>query len=109
MRLVATNKIPAGTEILVNYNYIADQWLDDQAARAVALLADWRFVYHCPACAPIPTDALERIMARQYQAALPDPSVAMTAAERSRHVSRINTYIHLLGSLRIWDDNLANA
>jgi hypothetical protein len=102
-RLTATRAIPAGEEIFVSY--IADHWLVDHTRRVTLLQNGWNFARQCVGCHPpseAQFDADERTAASQYHNSLPKPDAAMTPAELSRHIDRINAFFRLLETLGRW-------
>jgi hypothetical protein len=109
-RLVATTSIPAGTEIL--RNYAPRLWFETLAARSEALLYDYDLTCSCVGCAPplhAQLDESERSLARMYHDNLPDLDVQMTPAETVRHMDRLNAYIRILATLRVWDKKVSHA
>ncbi|KAH7083559.1 hypothetical protein FB567DRAFT_630084 [Paraphoma chrysanthemicola] len=109
IRLVATQNIARDSEIF--FNYIADDWKNTSVLRGNVLQEHWHFACLCTGCAPLqaPLDTIERQMAVAYSNNLPDPAVLPALPEIARHIDRMGTYIHLLGTLGIWDDKLSYA
>jgi hypothetical protein len=94
-RLIATRRIPADTEIRVNY--ISEQWTDVSATRIAALQAQWHFVCTCEGCHPAAQaqiDAGERNSARSYHATLLNPAAGLSVLETTRPIDRLHTHVH---------------
>lgn len=106
-RLVATKNIQAGSEISISY--IANSWLRGRTARAIEL-QHWHFACGCEGCAAgAQIDTHERASARIYQANLLNSLAALNVTQLTTHIARLQTYIHLLGSLGRWTKDLSHA
>ena len=111
-RLVASNTIPAGGEIFLDY-MTEGQWLRTHTTRKAELNLGWNFVCTCSGCEPhiqAQMDEGKRIsLSRMHPIFANMASGAAAAQERDTVIDNLRVYIATLDTLGIWDYRLSYA
>jgi hypothetical protein len=97
-RLVATQDIPVGGEIVINYT--SKDWYHDGVIRRAVLKNGWRFNCACKVCEGelANVDASERDLCATYHESL-----------ASLDINKLRFYSALLSQLGVWTEDLSGA